>query len=135
MKLMEHFERSKLQEYPQDFELFYNGLKKYSSQLGDRCVAVEPIEKFQASYYEVSDQEIIETPPWHDVPAEIYKTRWRILDFETRQIVAQAIQYRYRLVVDAPYVSGGYLLGAKCGSSLPLNILEIIEPLKVEQKK
>lgn len=130
MDLMEHFERNELQEYPFDFLKFLRGFKKYSKQLGDRCVAVEPVQKFQASHYEVYDEEIIDTPSWQGVPAEILKTRLRLLNLKTRQIVAQATKYRYRLVVDAPYVSGGYVFGGKCGSSSRLNILKIIEPAK-----
>ena len=130
LKLIEHFEKHKFQKYPQDFFYFYDGYKKYSKKLGNRCVVAEPIQKFQASYYEVYDEEIIEMPPWQGVPAEILKTRWRMLNFETREVAARAIMYRYRLKVDVPYVLGNYLDGGTCGRSAPLKVHEILVPIK-----
>ena len=130
LKLVKHFDKHELQKYPRDFFYFYRGYKKYSKKLGNRCVVAEPIQKFQASYYEVYDEEIIETPPWQGVPAEILKTRWRMLNLETREVTARAIRYRYRLKVDVPYVLGNYVNGGTCGRSTRLKVHEIVAPMK-----
>ncbi len=76
---------------------FWRDYQTYKEQLGDRCVAVRRIDKFEAPYVFETEERRMASVPWRLVTGHILRWRARVVRRADDFVIAQATEYRYRV--------------------------------------